>query len=80
MLSIVYHNIHKFHVLHIIEKLINYSRTKGIKIPYSANTEYINTKRLLFDCFGYFTPGSDASGQKRAGSEAQMRPCLRFPP
>ena len=31
---------------YIIEKLINYSRVSGIKIPFSANTEYINTISL----------------------------------
>jgi len=31
---------------YIIEKLINHSRSQGIKIPYSANTEYTNTISL----------------------------------
>ena len=31
---------------YIIEKLINYSRSKGIQIPFSAETEYINTISL----------------------------------
>ena len=28
---------------YIIEKIINFSRTNGIKVPFSANTEYVNT-------------------------------------
>ena len=30
----------------IIEKLIDYSRRNGIKLPFSANTEYVNTISL----------------------------------
>ena len=31
---------------YIIEKLIDYSRLNGIKVPFSANTDYINTISL----------------------------------
>ena len=31
---------------YIIEKLIDFSRRNGIKIPFSANTDYVNTISL----------------------------------